>query len=148
MANIPLQLRSFKLHLILPKNLRNRLAKTFTLIYVPRTSATLSEINGAKFPPKKPAPIILRRDRLVEAESDTEVVYASTDQVFTSDGMRFEEDDDEEMVESNYLKHEHGIDDGNEVGNKVTILCCNIQFSFVIQFNLIIFLSEFRLQAE
>ncbi|KAH0458989.1 hypothetical protein IEQ34_011803 [Dendrobium chrysotoxum] len=90
MPNIPLQLRSFKLHLILPKNLRNRLAKTFTLIYVPRTSATLSEINGAKFPPKKPAPIVLRRDRLVEAESDTEVVYASTDQVFASDGLRFE----------------------------------------------------------
>ncbi|KAH0459579.1 hypothetical protein IEQ34_012393 [Dendrobium chrysotoxum] len=160
MANIPLQLRSFKLHLILPKNLRNRLAKTFTFIYVPRTSATLSEINGAKFPPNKAAPIVLRRDRLVEAESDTEVVYASTDQkslkgifqrdvrwgleceliglnmlmkisVVTDQGLRrnrfcqklsvIQEDDDEEM-----LKHEHGIDDGNEVGNKGVSWAINI----------------------
>ncbi|KAH0459241.1 hypothetical protein IEQ34_012055 [Dendrobium chrysotoxum] len=159
------------------------------LIYVPRTSATLLEINGAKIPPNKPAPIVLHRDRLVEAESDTEVVYASTDQVFASDGQRFEvnfggekslkgifqrdvrwvleceliglnmlmqisvvidqgvlirervklrrnrfcqklsviqEDDEEEMVESNYLKHEHGIDDGNEVGNKGVSWAINI----------------------
>ncbi|KAH0458949.1 hypothetical protein IEQ34_011763 [Dendrobium chrysotoxum] len=126
----------------------------------------------------------------VEAESDTEVVYASTDQVFASDGLRFEvnfdgekslkwiflrdvrwgleceliglnmlmqisvvtdqgvlirervklrrnrfcqklsviqEDDEEEMVESNYLKHEHGIDDGNEVGNKGVSWAINIR---------------------
>ncbi|KAH0458622.1 hypothetical protein IEQ34_011436 [Dendrobium chrysotoxum] len=80
----------YKKKLALYINLRNRLAKTFTLIYVPRTSATLLEINGAKIPPNKPAPIVLRRDRLVEAESDTELVYASTDHVFASDGLRFE----------------------------------------------------------
>ncbi|KAH0459674.1 hypothetical protein IEQ34_012488 [Dendrobium chrysotoxum] len=90
MENIPLRLRSFKLHLIIPKNLRNYLAKTFKLIYVPESSTTLLEINGAKIPPNKPAPIFLRCNRLVESESDTEVVYASTDQVFTSDGLRFE----------------------------------------------------------
>ncbi|KAH0459538.1 hypothetical protein IEQ34_012352 [Dendrobium chrysotoxum] len=160
-------------------NLRNRLTKTFTLVYVPRTSATLLEINGAKIPPNKPAPIVLRRDRLVEAESDTEVVYASTDQInfggekslkgiFQRDvrwGLECEliglnmlmqisvvsdqgvlirervklrrnrfcqklsviqEDDEEEMVESNYLKHEHGINDGNEVGNKGVSWAINI----------------------
>ncbi|KAH0458779.1 hypothetical protein IEQ34_011593 [Dendrobium chrysotoxum] len=90
MANIPLRLRSFKLHLIIPKNLRTRLAKTFTLIYVPRTSATLLEIKGVNIPPNKPAPIVLRRDRLAEDESDTEIVYASTDQVLASDGLRIE----------------------------------------------------------
>ncbi|KAH0459322.1 hypothetical protein IEQ34_012136 [Dendrobium chrysotoxum] len=146
-------------------------------------SATLLEINGAKIPLEQTRPLLFCvAIDWWKLKSDTEVVYASTDQVFASDGLMFEvnfggekslkgnfqrdvrwgleceliglnidlsrvlirervklrrnqffqklsviqKEDEEEMVELNYLKHEHEIDDGNEVGNKGVSWAINI----------------------
>ncbi|KAH0467243.1 hypothetical protein IEQ34_004481 [Dendrobium chrysotoxum] len=83
MDHIPLQLRSFKLHIVISKNL---IANDLP----PKTNATLLEINGVKIPPNKQTPIVLCRIPSIEAASETEVVYASMDQIFICDGLCFE----------------------------------------------------------
>ncbi|XP_068651554.1 uncharacterized protein At1g01500 [Aristolochia californica] len=81
-----LRIRSFHLHLTFtPPAAATRLPETLTLLYLPRINGNLLEINEAKINPNSPALVALHR-----LHRSRDPVFASTDRVRASEGVRFE----------------------------------------------------------
>ncbi|XP_073111899.1 uncharacterized protein [Elaeis guineensis] len=86
-----LKIRAFYLRLSLTAAAfghRTALPQTLTLVYIPRISEDLIEVNDDRIPADATAIVALHRVR--SGEQAEEVVYASTDRVRAGEGLRFE----------------------------------------------------------
>ncbi|XP_058104899.1 uncharacterized protein LOC131248575 [Magnolia sinica] len=91
--NERLKIRAFYLRLS-ASNAETALPDTLSLVYLPRMTGSLLEINDAKIRPDSAALVALHRvrsaEKRVESGGLVEAVFTSTDRVRASEGVRFE----------------------------------------------------------